>query len=263
MSSQNMIYTVLDRPEVSGVIFYPRQEDDRSPDEKDHLIPVAPGIHVGARFHMAAADSPNLLFFHGNGEIVADYEELSPIYNRLGISFLPVDYRGYGRSGGQPTVGSMMADSHVVLDYVQRWLANNGFTGPLVVMGRSLGSACALELAAAHAGEIDGLVIESGFAHAEPLLRLLGVAVDRIGFKEELGFRNIDKIRLFDGPTLVIHAQYDNIIPFTDGRDLFDASRSTQKNLLRIEGADHNSIFYVGFETYLQGMQGFVASLRR
>jgi fermentation-respiration switch protein FrsA (DUF1100 family) len=263
MALPNSISTVLDRPEVSNVIFHPRREDDpsaRAHTEKDHLIGVAPNVHVGARFHMASAGAPNLLFFHGNGEIVADYDELGPVYNSLGLGFLAIDYRGYGRSGGHPSVGSMLADSHVVLAYVRNWLARNGFTGPLMVMGRSLGSACALELAAAHAGKIDGLIIESGFAYAEPLLRLLGVAVDRIGFKEEQGFRNIDKIRQFQGPTLIIHAQYDHIIPLSDGKALYDASAAPQKTFLRIDGADHNNLFFVGLETYLRGIGDFVKS---
>jgi alpha-beta hydrolase superfamily lysophospholipase len=259
-------YTVLDRPEISDVIFYPRAEDARASASRrgeDHLITVAPDVQVGARFHMVAVDAPNLLFFHGNGEIVADYDELSSFYNKMGINFLPVDYRGYGRSGGRPTVGSMMADSHIILDYVRNRLAAGGFKGPLAIMGRSLGSACALELAAAHPENINGLVIESGFAYAGPLLRLLGVAVDRIGFKEEEGFGNLAKIRRFKGPTLIIHAQHDHIIPFADGQALFDASPAPEKKMLRIDGADHNDLFYVGLEKYLTAIREFVDSLNR
>jgi fermentation-respiration switch protein FrsA (DUF1100 family) len=261
----NPIYSVLDRPEISDVIFYPRTEGvhsyGRSPGE-DHLIAVAPDVTVGARFHMAEADGPSLLFFHGNGEIVADDGDLSPLFNDLGINFLPVDYRGYGRSGGRPSVGTMMADSHIILEYVCNRLADDGYSGPLAVMGRSLGSACALELAAAHPDKISGLVIESGFAYAGPLLRLLGVPVDRIGFKEEQGFGNIAKIRRFEGPTLIIHAQHDHIIPFTDGQALFDASPAPEKKFLRIDGADHNDIFYVGLEKYLKGIGEFVGLLK-
>ena len=47
--------------------------------------------------------APSILFFHGNGEIVADYDDLGPLYNRMGINFLAADYRGYGRSTGRPT----------------------------------------------------------------------------------------------------------------------------------------------------------------
>lgn len=258
-------YAVLNRPEVSGVIFHPRAEERRPGEknkDKDHLIPVAPDVHVGARFHTAAPDAANLLFFHGNGEIVADYDELGSLYNQLGINFLPVDYRGYGRSNGSPTIGDMLADSHLILTYVSNWLRKNGFDGPLVVMGRSLGSACALELAAAHGAHMDGLIIESGFAFAEPLLRLLGVPVDRLGFKEDQGFRNIDKIRQFGRPTLIIHAQFDHIIPLSDGRALFDAATARHKRFVQIDGADHNNLFLIGLEIYLQAIGDLMRLIR-
>jgi pimeloyl-ACP methyl ester carboxylesterase len=136
------------------------------------MIPVEPDVMVGARLHLEGKSSPNILFFHGNGEIVADYDDLGPIYNQMGINFLPVDYRGYGRSTGTPTVSAMMKDCHVILAYVTDWLREKGYTGSLITMGRSLGSASALELAATHGEKISGLIIESGFAFAGPRLRL-------------------------------------------------------------------------------------------
>ena len=170
-------YSALDRPEIARLIFHPRSETGSFANTlaTDMYIPVGEEISVGARFHLAGKEAPNILFFHGNGEIVSDYDDLGPVYNRMGINFLPVDYRGYGRSGGEPTVSSMMRDCLTVYDFTRKWLSDNGFKGPFIVMGRSLGSASALELASRHVDNIDGLIIESGFAFTEPLLRLLGV----------------------------------------------------------------------------------------
>jgi fermentation-respiration switch protein FrsA (DUF1100 family) len=257
-------YAILDRPEVVNAIFHPRAEWgalSSTEKENSHTIAVGDGVHIGARFHLAAPDGVNILFFHGNGEIVADYDDLGPLYNERGINFLAADYRGYGRSNGQPTVGTMMADSHIILEYVKHWLHTNAYGGPLVVMGRSLGSAPALELAAAHVDTIAGLIIESGFALATPLLRLLGVDVARIGFNEDKGFGNLDKIRRYNGPTLIIHAQHDHIIPFSDGQSLHDASGAAKKRLLRIDHADHNDIFYRGMDTYMQAIDDFARKL--
>ena len=185
---------------------------------------MADNVVVGARFHPAAATAPTILFFHGNGEIVADYDELAPFYQRQGVNFFPVDYRGYGRSTGDPTVSAMMRDCHEIFRFVRQWLPEMGYPGPLVVMGRSLGSASALELAAAYPDQVAALIVESGFAYAGPLLQLLGVNLAAIGFKETAGFRNIDKIRAYPGPTLIIHAEHDHIIPMSDGQALYDAA---------------------------------------
>jgi len=260
MDSVHMDYSALDRPEVLHLLFHPRPEWHASisaTPKRDELIEVEPGVVVGARFHMSSATGPNILFFHGNGEIVADYDDLGPVYNRMGMNFLAVDYRGYGRSTGRPTVGHMMRDCHVIFDFLQAWLRNNGHTGALVVMGRSLGSASALELAAAHPDQVEGLIVESGFAYAGPLLRRLGVDLSPADFKEQQGFANLDKIRGFKKPVLIIHAERDHIIPFEDAQALYDACPSPDKTLLKIAGADHNDIFARGMTQYLAAIKAF------
>jgi pimeloyl-ACP methyl ester carboxylesterase len=261
-------YSALDRPEVLMFLFHPRAESglefqaagskDAPSGRTDVMIPVANDVEIGARFHMTAKSGANILFFHGNGEIVADYDELGAVYNQMNINFLAVDYRGYGRSTGQPTVSAMMQDCHAIFEFARRWLQANDYRGPIIIMGRSLGSASALELAAAYPDEIKGLIIESGFAYAGPLLQLLGIDLAAMGFKEERGFGNIDKIRKFKKPTLIIHAEYDHIIPFSDGQALYDAGQSSSRALLKIPEANHNDIFMRGLQEYLAAVKSLV-----
>lgn len=257
-------YSVLDKPEVLERLFHPRREfefDRRHRSIQDISIPVRSDIAVGACWHAAGSPAPALLFFHGNGEIAADYDDLGPMFVQKGMSLLVVDYRGYGRSGGTPSVSTMMADCHVILDFAMNFLAQKGHSGPLVVMGRSLGSASALELASTRLQDVHGLIVESGFALAAPLLRLLGIDSTALGFKETQGFRNVDKIRSFDKPTLIIHAEHDHIIPFSDGQMLFENSGAAQKRLLMIAGANHNDIFLRGFDEYLSAVVHLVSQL--
>jgi fermentation-respiration switch protein FrsA (DUF1100 family) len=199
--------------------------------------------------------APNLLFFHGNGEIVADYDEMGPLYNRMGINFLAVDYRGYGRSTGEPTITAMMRDCHLIFEFTLKWLKNKGYPGPLLGMGRSLGSASALELASHYKDRTSGLIIESGFAYAGPLLRLLGINPEAMGFKEEKGFRNLEKIKTWDKPALILHAELDHIIPFSDGEALYHACPAPDKTLLKVRGANHNDIFIRGFDDYMNAVK--------
>ncbi len=257
-------YSALDRPSILMRLFHPRKEW-REPGVTspalDIMIPVEQDTAVGATFHMRGKSSPNLLFFHGNGEIVADYDDLGPVYERLGINFLPVDYRGYGRSTGSPTVDSMMRDCHVVFRFVKDWLKDNGYSGPLVVMGRSLGSASAIELATQYPDDLGGLIIESGFAFAGPLLEILGIDIVDIGFQEKKGFRNVDKIKSVKKPVLIIHAERDHIIPFSDAQALYEACESPAKTLVRIPEANHNDIFLHGISIYMGAVKSFVDRL--
>jgi pimeloyl-ACP methyl ester carboxylesterase len=256
-------YALLDRPEILSRLFHPRREwsATESAEGIDMDIPVAAKVTIGARGHMGATGAPNLLFFHGNGEIVADYDEVGPLYNARGLNLLAVDYRGYGRSSGAPSVSAMMKDCHRILDYCQDWLRDKAFPGPLILMGRSLGSASVLELAAAHPDRIQGLIIESGFAFAAPLLRLLGINPERLGFDEAAGFANLDKIKTFQGPTLILHAEYDHIIPYSDSEALFAASPAKNKRHVKIPGANHNDIFLRGMDIYLDALTRFCTTL--
>ena len=257
-------YSELDRPEVLMSLFHPRKEWGEPlselPFEELH-IPVAPDVTVGGRFYLRGKQAPTILFFHGNGEIVADYEDVATLYVRAGVNFLPVDYRGYGKSTGKPTVTAMMRDCRVIFEFVRTLLQERGFSGPLVLMGRSLGSASVLELVACYEPWIHGLVVESGFAYAEPLLRLIGIDTRSLGFREERGFRNIDKIRTFPKPTLVIHAEHDHIIPFSDGQALFDACPARDKRFLPVPGADHNDIFLRGMPKYMEAVKDLVQAV--
>ena len=249
-------YTVFDVPEVLQVLFHPRVASGGpdSSESRDMIFQMDDRVHIGARFHDVDKKGPILLFFHGNGEIASDYDDLSSMYTRMGINFLVFDYRGYGRSTGSPTMSHMMSDCRILFDKAVKTLRDKGFVGRIILMGRSLGSASALEIAWACPGCYDALIIESGFAYIMPLLELLGLYRTVPGINEKAGPENQKKISSVTVPTLVIHAQYDHIIPFSDGQTLFDSSGASDKSLLEIKGADHNTIFYLGLEEYMKAI---------
>ncbi|MBN2062403.1 MAG: alpha/beta hydrolase [Deltaproteobacteria bacterium] len=251
-------YSFMDRPEVLRGLFYPRPEygpREKSDSALDMLIPVENDIMVGGRFHIKGKSSPNILFFHGNGEIAADYNDLGPLFTHIGINFLVVDYRGYGRSAGTPTATNMMKDCRTIFRFTMEWLEKNDCKGAFLVMGRSLGSASAVDLANYHKDLVDGLIIESGFAFTGPLLKLLGANKSAAGFREKDGFGNLEKIKTWDKPTLIIHAEFDHIIPFSDGQSLYDVCTATDKKLLKIPGANHNDIFIRGIDRYMEAVK--------
>jgi len=259
MTAHEFGYAKLDQPEISLFLFHPREEVDSSPPPGaiDCDIIVEEGVRVGARFHIGGMEDPNILFFHGNGEIVSDYDSIGPIYNEHGLNLLAVDYRGYGRSGGGPTVTSMMRDAHVILKEVRQWLQDAKHTGPLIIMGRSLGSACAIELAASYEGDISGLIIESGFAQTVPLLNCLGIDTQALGITEADGFKNAQKIEKFAKPTLIIHAQYDQLIPVMSAEILQVQCAARSKEFHMVPGADHNTVLMRAGKVYFEIIRGF------
>lgn len=254
MASDLDKYGLFDKPEITRFLFHPRSESGYESDDQRYQvlnIPVDEGVNIGGRFYASQRMAPVLMFFHGNGEIVADYDDIAQFYQRMNINFLAVDYRGYGISTGSPTVSSMMQDSHSIFKFVKDYLKQNGNNGALVLMGRSLGSASVLELASSYPDQIDGLIVESGFAFALPLFRLLGIDMERLGIEED-PIANNNKISKYEGPTLIIHAELDHIIPFSDGQELFEKAADSEKKILEIPGANHNDILARGLELYMK-----------
>ena len=257
MTYKNDEISFIDRPEILALIFYPRRSYSSKRDTRDHFIEVEKGIRIGCRFYSRGLDYPSLLYFHGNGEIVDDYDLSAPFYNEIGINLFVADYRGYGFSDGRPTVSNMLEDSHQVFKEFNRIVEEYGSRKSLFVMGRSLGSISAIEVACHHQNAIQGLIIESGSANT--FRRFFGSSItDRPIWSEESSFLNKVKIRSISKPTLIIHSEYDTLVPLEEGKELFRNAGAKDKRLVIIPDADHNDLMLVGKEQYFKAIEEFV-----
>ena len=245
---------------LNSFLFHPRMASQQI-GANDHLIEVEEGIKVGVRFHLINTSVPNVLFFHGNGEIAPEYDDIAAVYNQRGFNFIIADFRGYGFSNGTPNAKNTQLDAHHILDFVLNYLSSKSYKGPLVLMGRSLGSVSVLELSQRYPKDFAGLIIESGFAEESPLFKLIGITAEQAGFSKEDGFLNGEKIKKYTGPLLVIHAEEDHIVPFSQGQDLHDSCPSKEKTSFSIPNANHNNILGVSFQKYFEEVERFIFRL--
>lgn len=251
-------FALLDRPEILQFTFYPRKETRKGPpNSSDYLVPVGDGFFVGCRFYVDSYSAPSLLFFHGNGEIASDYDVIAPVYNERGLNLFVADYRGYGSSSGTPTFVSMVDDAHAVFRVFLDTLHSGHYTGDVFVMGRSLGSIPAIELAAHYPKQIRGLIIESGLASMPRLLKHLGFPAELLAIDDD-SFPNAANVRSITMPTLILHGEFDSLIPVTEAHDLWANSAAKRKPLVIINGAEHNDIMLVGFERYFAEITDFI-----
>ena len=251
-------YSALDRPEILSFVFYPRRDFTQTPSKaSDYLIPVDKGVSISCRFYIHGQSSPSIIYFHGNGEVVSDYDYIGPMYNELGINLFVADYRGYGASQGRPTFSNTVSDAPVIYQAFVNILAEAHYTGNIFVMGRSLGSISAIEIAHRYQEQMKGLIIESGIASVGNLLSMLGFPFEALGI-EDTDFPNLAKIRSVTVPTLIIHGEYDSLIPPTEGEALFHNAAAENKRLVIIPKANHNDIMWVGMQRYFQSIKEFV-----
>src|SRR5262245_53443537 len=123
-------YGLIDRTPVSIPIFHPRPDRSQAPPgATDHLVEVAPGVSLAARHYLADASYPTILYFHGNGEVVADHDDIAAFYHAIRLNLFVVDYRGYGRSGGRPSFSALIEDAHPIARRFHALLDEEGMGG--------------------------------------------------------------------------------------------------------------------------------------
>jgi pimeloyl-ACP methyl ester carboxylesterase len=252
-------YGLLDRRGLTLGLFYPRRDESAPPPgATDHRVDVDDEVKVAFRFYPLDRSRPALLLFHGNGEVAGDYDGIVPAYHAIGVNLAVADYRGYGASDGTPSFASLIADAHPVLSSFHALLDADGFSAARFVMGRSLGSLPAAELAATAHERLAGLVIESGAPDLKRLPRRVGISdpdAELAALIEGHGAR----LASIGMPVLQIHGEWDEIIPLRYALAFHEQLNTGEKELLTIHGAGHNDIWWVGGEQYFEAVARFIA----
>jgi fermentation-respiration switch protein FrsA (DUF1100 family) len=191
-----------------------------------------------------------VLLCHGNAGNVTDRADwVRLLQTDLRVSVLVFDYRGYGKSEGKPNEDGVIADGRAA----RAWLAEReGIEETeIVLLGRSLGGAVAIALAAEKPPR--GLVLESTFSSmtdvAASLFPFLPI---RLMLRNR--FDSLARIQHYDGPLLASHSERDEVIPFRFGKKLFDAAPSEHKKFLVFENAGHNWCppeYYAALDAFL------------
>ena len=253
-------YSAIDDSSLLEYVFYPGQASTPCPENAfDLSVPVEDEVQVFCRAYAPDKTWPTILYFHGNGEVVSDYDTIAPLFIRQGLNLVVADYRGYGASSGMPTLQAVAYDCHRILAFVKEELGRRAFRDDLWVMGRSLGSISAIELGYRDNAAIRGLIIESGFECIVSILRHLDLPVppfdtwiDRI----EVECRAM--VRAIRLPVLVIHGEEDQLVPLREAERLYEDLASQEKEMVVISGADHNTILFAQMGRYFDAIRKFV-----
>jgi len=238
----------IDNPAISNSVFYPRKSSvPKITDSNTRVLQfqINIDITIGGFFYLNNTNLPTILLFHGNGEIAADYQYFLNFFFECGINLAVVDFRGYGFSSGEPIYSSLITDALPIYNEFYNWLIENDLNTSLFVLGRSLGSVCAAEIGAHNPESLNGIIFESGFASIYNLMtRLFRVSGSGITNETLSEYSNDIRIRKIKKPVLIIHGTQDAIIPYDEGKLIYDnIVDEIEKKLVLIDGAGHNNIF--------------------
>jgi fermentation-respiration switch protein FrsA (DUF1100 family) len=201
-----------------------------------HRLVARDGVAVHAIELPGPVGARTVVHFHNNRETVESVADFARALRSRGLSVVLVEYRGYGASrGGEPSEEGLYLDAEAALDM----LAARG-VGPDRVMlsGTSLGTGVASEMA--RRGRGSRLVLLAPYTSIPDLItdRVPGVPAR---FFIEDRFDTLAKASDIHVPTLVIHGDADEIVPFTMGCRL--ARTIAGAKLIRVAGGHHGDLF--------------------
>lgn len=232
--------SIFDSRELNDNLFFPRDDDSPgTPAGATDFTIAVDGAELHARWHADAANRATVIAFHGNGEIVADYDDFAPRYRALGADLVVVDFRGYGRSTGTPTYRAILADALPAV----RAVYDRTPKRPVIVLGRSLGGGCAAEIAGMVPPLVDGIVLESAASDLRGLIARRGLPVPPAFSDEET--RTFDprpKLARCTLPALVLHGERDTLIWPDEARSNHAALGSADKRLVMVPRSGHNDL---------------------
>jgi dipeptidyl aminopeptidase/acylaminoacyl peptidase len=219
-------------------------------------LPAGEGVTLHGWFLNAGGSrssrAPLLVYYGGNAEEVSWL--LDEAGRFAGYSLLLVNYRGYGGSAGKPGEAVLYADALRVFDYAAQRADIDA--ARIVIMGRSLGTALAVRVAARRTARAVVLVspydsmVALGRRH-HPYLPVSLLMRNR--------FEALADAPQAKAPLLTLVATRDSLVPVEHSRRLFEAWGGPRA-WREIEGAEHNDIS--SFPGYWQAIAAFLAEMR-
>ncbi|HEY3271676.1 MAG TPA: alpha/beta fold hydrolase [Geothrix sp.] len=183
----------------------------------------------------ARRGGPRVLVLHGNAGDALGRVDYMPILEAAGFEGVLLEYPGYGPREGERSEASLVADARAAL----RRLKEES-PAPVILLGESLGSGVAVQVAAAEPKSVAGLLLAVPFArmtevaaHHYPYLPMSLILRDR--------WDSLEAVRRYRGPVAVVIAGQDEVVGAAQGRQLAKGTAGPVR-VWEVPRAAHNEL---------------------
>jgi uncharacterized protein len=224
---------------IERMFFYPDSVTYTTPAQlgvraDDVQIVTADGSRLHGWFLPAVGKAKGtMLHLHGNAANVSNHLPLVAWLPARGYNVLMVDYRGFGRSQGKPSLDGIVEDAAAALAYLR--MRTDADQTRLIVLGQSIGGATALRLLARDANGVRLAVIDSAFASYRGVARdataggpLAPVAAMTTGLLPGPDKDPITALKSINVPLIFVHGKRDSIIDAVNSERLHAAAAGSQ-----------------------------------
>lgn len=204
-------------------------------DFEEHFLEHENGEKINALlFNPADTSKGTILYFHGNSRNLQRWGHMANSFLVRGYQVLMIDYRGYGKSDGEPSEANLKADGQLAYD----WIKNNFPDQAIIIYGRSLGTGVASYVAGHNPAQ--KLILET------PFNNMTDVAKSRYPFlflpyPLRVQFPSDEYLQKVDYPIYIFHGTADRVIPFTAAEKLKDILKPEDK-FYTVENGRHNNL---------------------
>lgn len=226
----------------SSLLFYPEDHFALEPDEfgleyQDIHLKTRDGLVIHAWFLPARGILKGSVYFlHGNASNVSNHIHSVKWLPEYGYQVLMIDYRGFGKSEGNPSIPEVFNDIEAGFD----WLLARTEQKPLFLLGQSIGASLGIYFATTHntaRQHLSGIVSDAAFTGYFQIARdvagrnwLTWPLQYPLAWLMDYPYNPINVIdRVAPTPLLFFHSVNDAIIPFEHGRQLFEAARPPKR----------------------------------
>lgn len=179
-----------------------------------------------------------VVFSHGNAGSVGHHLGFAMWLAEAGYNVLFYDYRGFGKSGGRVDRRGMIDDVKAAFAYARS--RKDVDHNRLVSYGHSLGGAQSITaLGEAPVKGLRAIVIDGAFASYQAMARVIGGQLGASLVTDELSPRDFVE-KLAPVPLLVVHGTRDEVVPLSQGLQLFEAANEP-KTLFEVKTGRHGT----------------------
>jgi fermentation-respiration switch protein FrsA (DUF1100 family) len=242
------------------LIYYPEKHVRENPKDaglnyQDIYLVTGDHVRLHGWFIPYEGAGRTILIFHGNAGNIGDRISWIDLLHKLHVHVFIIDYRGYGKSEGEPFEEGLYRDARAAYDW---WVKERQAEGEkLILLGESLGGAVAVHLAAD--ASPDGLILQSTFTSAWDMAKTM-LPIGLLQPLINVHFDSAETIGRVTCPKLMIHGIRDEIVPFRLGKKLFEMA-SPPKLFYAVPEAGHNDLIWIAGSEYSRQLEAFLSGV--
>ncbi|NQV15186.1 alpha/beta hydrolase [bacterium] len=221
---------------------------------EQHFLKTSDSVEISTFYLPRINADKTILFFHGNAGNASQRLPIAKELWEMNSNVLVVDYRGYGLSAGEPSEAGLFIDARAALSFLikeQKIPIKN-----IYVLGRSLGSAVAIDLAQDQ--NFAGIILVSPLSSGKEVAEKAGLGVSAVMIGNP--FNSMEKLKHLHSPMLILHGDQDQVLPIEMGLALKDASQVPTR-FVTIHGAGHNNIIQIDPGSFYKHINTFCSDI--